>query len=93
MRIGRGNRSNLRKPSLVPLCPPRIPHDSGSNPSRRCEKPASNLLSCNLSSELSVQRVETQTEDRVGIVPAGQARRIALKKCVLIVWACFKVFQ
>jgi hypothetical protein len=27
MRIGRGNRSSLRKPAPVPLCPPQIPHD------------------------------------------------------------------
>jgi hypothetical protein len=27
MRIGRGNRSSRRKPVLVPLCPPQIPHD------------------------------------------------------------------
>jgi hypothetical protein len=27
MRNGRGNRSTRRKPALVPLCPPRLPHD------------------------------------------------------------------
>jgi hypothetical protein len=27
MRIGRGNLSTRRKPVLVPLCPPQIPHD------------------------------------------------------------------
>jgi hypothetical protein len=27
MKIGRGNRSNRRKPSLAPLCPPQIPLD------------------------------------------------------------------
>jgi hypothetical protein len=27
MRIGRGNRSNRRKPAPVPLRPPKIPHD------------------------------------------------------------------
>jgi hypothetical protein len=27
MRIGRGNRSTLRKPAQVLLCPPQIPHD------------------------------------------------------------------
>jgi hypothetical protein len=27
MRIGKGNRSTRRKPALVPLCPPQIPHD------------------------------------------------------------------
>jgi hypothetical protein len=27
MRIGRGNRSTRRKPALVPLCLPQIPHD------------------------------------------------------------------
>jgi hypothetical protein len=40
MRIGRGNRSTRRKPAPVPLCPPQIPHDLGSNPGRR-----SNILS------------------------------------------------
>jgi hypothetical protein len=27
MKIGRGNRSVLRKPAPAPLCPPQIPHD------------------------------------------------------------------
>jgi hypothetical protein len=27
MRIGKGNWSAQRKPALVPLCPPQIPHD------------------------------------------------------------------
>jgi hypothetical protein len=27
MRIGRGNRSTRRKPAILPLCPPQIPHD------------------------------------------------------------------
>jgi hypothetical protein len=27
MNIGRGNRSTRRKPALVSLCPPQIPHD------------------------------------------------------------------
>jgi hypothetical protein len=27
MRISRGNRSTWRKPALVSLCPPQIPHD------------------------------------------------------------------
>jgi hypothetical protein len=27
MRIGKGNRSTLRKPVPAPLCPPQIPHD------------------------------------------------------------------
>jgi hypothetical protein len=27
LRIGRGNRSTLRKPALTPLCPPQIPLD------------------------------------------------------------------
>jgi hypothetical protein len=39
--LGRG------KPASVPSCPPQIPHEpeSGSNPNRRGEKPATNLLS------------------------------------------------
>jgi hypothetical protein len=32
MRIGKGNRSTWRKPAPVPLCPPQIPNDLGSNP-------------------------------------------------------------
>jgi hypothetical protein len=27
MRIGKGNRSTLRKPAAAPLCPPQIPHE------------------------------------------------------------------
>jgi hypothetical protein len=27
MKIGRGNRSTLRKPAPAPLCPPQIPQD------------------------------------------------------------------
>jgi hypothetical protein len=27
MKIGRGNRSTLRKPAPAPLCPPQILHD------------------------------------------------------------------
>jgi hypothetical protein len=27
MRIDKGNRSTLRKPAPLPLCPPQIPHD------------------------------------------------------------------
>jgi hypothetical protein len=45
MRIGRGNRSTRRKPTPVPLCPPQIPHDLGSNPGRRGGKSATNCLS------------------------------------------------
>jgi hypothetical protein len=45
MRIGRGNRSTRRKPAPVPLFPPQIPHDLGSNPGRRSGKPATNRLS------------------------------------------------
>jgi hypothetical protein len=41
-----GNRSTRRKPAPVPLCPPKIPHDLGSNPGRRGGKPATNRLSC-----------------------------------------------
>jgi hypothetical protein len=32
MRIGRGNRSNWRKPTPLPLRPPQIQHYLGSNP-------------------------------------------------------------
>jgi hypothetical protein len=43
MRIGRGNRSTPRKPAPVPLSPPQIPHDLGSNSGRRGGKPAKHL--------------------------------------------------
>jgi hypothetical protein len=45
MIIDRGNRSTQRKSALVPLCPPQIPLDLGSNPGRRGGKPATNRLS------------------------------------------------
>jgi hypothetical protein len=45
MSIGRGNRSTRRKPAPMPLCPPQIPHDLGSNPGRRGWKPATNRWS------------------------------------------------
>jgi hypothetical protein len=45
MRIGRGNRSARKKPAPVPLCPPQIPHDLGSNAGLRGGKPATNRLS------------------------------------------------
>jgi hypothetical protein len=47
MKTGRGNRSTRRKPTPAPLCPPQIPTwpDLGSNPGRRCVKPATNRLS------------------------------------------------
>jgi hypothetical protein len=32
MRIGRGNRSTLRKPAPVPLCPPQTPHAVRTRP-------------------------------------------------------------
>jgi hypothetical protein len=47
MRIGRENRSTLRKPVPVPLCPPQILRDltRSPNPGRRGGKPATNRLS------------------------------------------------
>jgi hypothetical protein len=45
IRIGRGKRSTQRKPDPMPLCPPQIPHDLGSNPGRCGGKPATNRLS------------------------------------------------
>jgi hypothetical protein len=44
-RIGRGIRSTRRKSAPMPLCPPQIPHDLGSNPGRSSGKPATNRLS------------------------------------------------
>jgi hypothetical protein len=45
MMISRGNCSTRRKPAPVPICPPQIPHDLGSNPGCRGGKPATNRLS------------------------------------------------
>jgi hypothetical protein len=45
MRISRGKKITKRNPALVPLCPPQIPYDPGSNPGRRGGKPATNCLS------------------------------------------------
>jgi hypothetical protein len=42
---GRENWSTRGKPAPVPLCPPQIPHDLGSNPGRRGGKPTTNRLS------------------------------------------------
>jgi hypothetical protein len=42
MRIARGNLSIRKKPATVPLCPPQIPRDLGSNPGCRGRKPDTN---------------------------------------------------
>jgi hypothetical protein len=44
MRIGRGKRSTRRKPVPMPLFPPQIPHELGSNPDRCGGKRATNRL-------------------------------------------------
>jgi hypothetical protein len=48
--IGRGNRSILRKPAPMPLCPQKNPArpEPGSNPDRRGGKPASNRPKCGM---------------------------------------------
>jgi hypothetical protein len=53
MRIGRGNRSTVRKPAPVPLCPPQIPHDLTWVRTRalRGGKPATNRLSYGTATE------------------------------------------
>jgi hypothetical protein len=44
--IGKGNRSTRKKPSPVPLCPPKTPHACpDANPGRRGVTPATNRLS------------------------------------------------
>jgi hypothetical protein len=44
--IGKGNRSTMRKPASMPLCPPQIPHACQDvNPGRRGGKPATKRLS------------------------------------------------
>jgi hypothetical protein len=46
MMIGRGNRSTLRKPTPMPLCPPQKPYACpDANPGRCGGKPATNRLS------------------------------------------------
>jgi hypothetical protein len=45
MRIGTGNQSTRRKRAPVPLCPPQIPHELGSNLGRCGGKSATNRLS------------------------------------------------
>jgi hypothetical protein len=45
MIIGKGNQSTRKKPAPVPLCPPQITHDLGTNPDRRGRKPSTNRLS------------------------------------------------
>jgi hypothetical protein len=65
MRIRMGDRSTWRKPAPVPICPPQIPHDPGSNPGHRGGKSSkvseariiSNTIFCDVTSyslELSV---------------------------------------
>jgi hypothetical protein len=72
MRIGRGNRSTRRKPAPVPLYPPQIPHDLGSNPGLRGGKPASNRLSHGTAS--SVSMVMVYELDGQGSIP-GKGKR------------------
>jgi hypothetical protein len=47
MKIGRGNRSTLRKPKPASLCPPQIPtwQTRSRSPDRSGGKPATNRLS------------------------------------------------
>jgi hypothetical protein len=47
MKIGKGNRNTLRKPTPAPIYPPQIPLDEtiGASPGRRGGKPATNRLS------------------------------------------------
>jgi hypothetical protein len=47
MKIGKGNRTTRRKPAPVPICPPQIAPDLGSNPDRRGRKPGANHLDSN----------------------------------------------
>jgi hypothetical protein len=54
MRIGSGIQSTRRKSAPVPLRPPQIPHDLGSNPGRRGGKPATNRLSYGTAIRLSL---------------------------------------
>jgi hypothetical protein len=58
--IGRGNRSTRRKPDLVLLCPPQIPHASpDANPGRCGGKAASNSLSYGTAFSFLVSRDKT----------------------------------
>jgi hypothetical protein len=68
MRIGRGNRSTGRKPAPVPLCPPQIPHDLGSNPGRRGGKLATNRLSYGTAVDNTNKMVAPTCEVRKSLV-------------------------
>jgi hypothetical protein len=54
IRICRGNRRTRRKSAPVPLGPPQIPHDLGSNRGRRGGKPATNRPSYGTAFNLKV---------------------------------------
>jgi hypothetical protein len=73
MKIGRGNRSTLRKPTPVPLCPPQNPtwQTRSRSPDRSGGKPATNRLSYGaaffrpISSPLTTRRVTVEVFDPV----------------------------
>jgi hypothetical protein len=65
LKIGRETRSTLRKPAPAAHCPPQIQHDltPGSNPGRRCGKPANNRLS--LCKEVGQEEPKNKTNSLV----------------------------
>jgi hypothetical protein len=52
MKIGRGNRSNRRKPAPAPFCPPQIPFDQKY---LSYQKPNLGCVACEVSHNLSSQ--------------------------------------
>jgi hypothetical protein len=59
MKIGRGNRSNRRKPAPAPLCPPHIPLDQTGARSRAtaCLVAYTGLIAYSNNSEIHYSKV------------------------------------
>jgi hypothetical protein len=83
MRIGRGNRSSRIKPAPVPLCPPQILPDLGSNLGRWAEKPET-VLAMAYSSTLKMEAVvssktsgkyKTTRRNVQGVIAVRSSRR------------------
>jgi hypothetical protein len=83
MKIGRGNRSTLRKPAPAPFCPPQIPHDQtwAQTPGRRSGKPATNCMSYGPAFWTKTWTQNTQIRSRSGT----QFDDIVLRHCVEVV--------
>jgi hypothetical protein len=73
IKIGRGNRSTARKPVVMPLCPPQIPHDTSRR--YRGTKPATKRLAY-------LQPVKQRSSVDAGVVSLTALSRVcqALKR-------------